>query len=756
MKRIILKSGLLLAGMILITVCGPFTATAQQASESSLDAAILLTRSEAYDKAADMFKTLIQQEPNNSKLYFYYGENWLLDYFSDTLSNSLPAYTKEAKALFEKGTEVSPDDPYNYVGLARVAFLNGDAQTANAMREKARSFLLPYRNLRRINPPAPIYAFTLAKLAESYITVDFKVDTAKALPLIREALKIDNKNSDIYLIAGDIYNLVNDGSNAIKNYKLAQDWNLTSPTASMKIGSIYVRARNLNAAIPYFEEAINLDEGYAPAYRELGALYLMARRYDQSKEYFQKYLDMTAGNIPAMISYVRSLYFAGEYDEVINRIEEIFKVDQSKAYLNRLAAYSCYEKNDADYDKALHYMEQLFNTLSPELLIKRDYTYLAKILLKKNQDYPNLFRDRDRIQTQLNRQMTAYNNLTTAAAKTKMQPIVDTLKAQIARFDASIAEADKDIDRAFGEYNKALTFDPEDKALLNEIATAYYNYRRYGQAASTWAKLITLGRDDLSDYMRVGRAYYVAERYKSADSIFNEVLKKDPNYLEAYILIARTKSRQETDTKTGLAKSPFIAVLEKAHADSLNNEAAIIEACTYLGYHYMMNDNYQKAKSYYERMINLDPSNNENKTRGYIGIGQLETRMAANEKTIEGRLPFLARAQESYRKVLAYDAQNETVQTSLKYVQDFEKQVRAGINPNELKGVVRNSAGQPVPNASVRVKDTAAETYTNASGSFKFEIPQSSEALLISAQGYAVKEVPVTRPLTTMTIILER
>ena len=271
-----------------------------------------------------------------------------------------------------------------------------------------------------------------------------------------------------------------------------------------------------------------------------------------------------------------------------------------------------------------------------------------------------------------------------------------------------------------------------------------------------WGKMINLGRNDLSDYMRVGRAYYVAERYKSADSIFNEVLKKDPGYLDAYVYIARTKSRQEPDTKTGMARAAFQTVLRKAQSDSLENEAEIMEACGYLGYHYMMNDNYQLAKAYYERMINLDPSNNDNKTRGYIGIGQLETRMAGNQKTIEGRLPYLARATESYRKVLAYDAQNETVQTSLKYVQDFEKQVRAGINPNELKGVVRNAAGQPVANASVRVKDTAAETYTNASGSFKFEIPQSSEALLISAQGYAVKEVPVTRPLTTMTIILEQ
>ena len=37
------------------------------------------------------------------------------------------------------------------------------------MRAKARSLLLPYKNIKKIIPPAPEYAFTLAKIAESYI-----------------------------------------------------------------------------------------------------------------------------------------------------------------------------------------------------------------------------------------------------------------------------------------------------------------------------------------------------------------------------------------------------------------------------------------------------------------------------------------------------------------------------------------------------------------------------------------------------------
>jgi hypothetical protein len=79
------------------------------------------------------------------------------------------------------------------------------------------------------------------------------------------------------------------------------------------------------------------------------------------------------------------------------------------------------------------------------------------------------------------------------------------------------------------------------------------------------------------------------------------------------------------------------------------------------------------------------------------------------------------------------------------YIGEFKKQIEKGINPNEIKGVITNSTGQPLPYASIRVKDTAAETITNAKGEFKFEIPQSSEVLIINCKGYKTQELPITK-----------
>jgi tetratricopeptide (TPR) repeat protein len=746
MKRLIISPAIFLAVILGFT-------SGNKVLAQDLNSAISSTRSEQYDNSEEIFKQLIQKEPGNSKNFFFYGENILQDYFSDTISNSLAVFTKAAKAQYEKGVSANANDPLNYIGLAKVAFFNGDFKTADEQRAKAKSFLLPYKNIKKIVPPAKEYAFTLAKLAESYISEVFKVDTALALPLMREAIRIDPKNKDIYLIAGDIFNIKNDGSNAIKNYNLAQEYDPTSPTANMKIGSIYVKARNLDAAIPYFQKAIELNANYAPAYRELGALYSMARRFDQSKENFAKYLELTKGNVPAKISYVRSLYFAGEYDEVIKNVEEIFAVDQSKAYMNRLAGYSCFEKKD--YDKALGFMETLFKKVSPDLIIPRDYLYLARILINRNPNYPKMVLTYNSLKSPLEKEKVRYAGAT-AAEKTRIKPSLDTLTNRSARLEKQLATADIEINRAFGEYNKALTFNPEDKSLLSEMASTYYRFGRYELAAKTWLKLLALGKNDITDYMQIGRAYYVGEKYKSADSVFTIVLQKSPDFLPAYVYLARTYSKMESDPKTGMAKPKFEKVIEKTTADSLKNGAELVEAFDYLGYHYLQNENLARAKDYYNRMISLDPNNKDYKIKGYNGLANVDLKALGNEKTLEGRLPFLAKAQDSYNKILGIDPKNDAASKMLTYLQTIDKQIKAGINPNELKGSVKDPSGQPIANASVRVKDTAAETYTNATGAFKFEIPMASEALIISAKGFKPKEIPVQRPLRPLNVVLEQ
>lgn len=59
----------------------------------------------------------------------------------------------------------------------------------------------------------------------------------------------------------------------------------------------------------------------------------------------------------------------------------------------------------------------------------------------------------------------------------------------------------------------------------------------------------------------------------------------------------------------------------------------------------------------------------------------------------------------------------------------------------ETKGVVRDAAGQPVPNVNVMLKDGKSGTITDAKGAFALKDLPSAAVLVISGVGYETQEV---------------
>ena len=227
--------------------------------------------------------------------------------------------------------------------------------------------------------------------------------------------------------------------------------------------------------------------------------------------------------------------------------------------------------------------------------------------------------------------------------------------------------------------------------------------------------------------------------------MFTALIAKSPNYVPAYLWMANTYSKMDADFKLGLAKPKFEKLIEVAKSDSVKNAPAMMDAFGYLSYYHMMNNNFSRSKDYYNRMVNIDPNNKEYKIKGYNGIGVVEMRSTTAEKTNEGRLPYLSRATDAYNKILSLDPTNALAKSQIEYIHVFEASIKKGINPNEIRGTITNQAGQPLPFASVRVKDTAAENLSNNKGEFKFEIPQGSEILIISAKGFKSQEIPITK-----------
>jgi tetratricopeptide (TPR) repeat protein len=354
--------------------------------------------------------------------------------------------------------------------------------------------------------------------------------------------------------------------------------------------------------------------------------------------------------------------------------------------------------------------------------------------MKKNENYSKMMMELEKANTELAK-VKDKNEALKGSAKEKEKVSEDPLIAQVAELQSNVDAAAKELAKGYDAYEKAIAFGDEDVNLINEKARILYAHKHYSEAASNWKRLISKGKNSEENYLQIGKAYYQGKDFDNAEGIFNEMAEKFPNYIPGFQWAANNASAKDPDSKLGLAKDKFIALISKASKDSVKYSEEIFNALRYLGYNALQADKHDEAKTYYTRMLNLDPGNKDFQVKAYGSLNTLYISMGDYGK-----------AMDCNNKILALDPNNGAAKSNTQYIMALQQSsAKPKANPNEITGVIKDESGSPIASASVRVKDTAAEAWTNAKGEYRFTMPEASSTLVVSAKGYETKEITVTK-----------
>jgi tetratricopeptide (TPR) repeat protein len=517
------------------------------ATGQDLNSAINMTYQQQFESADSAFNAMLKTDPTNGKLYYYSGENQLASYFVDTANISFIKIGKKANERFNKGIEANPNEPLNFVGLGKVYMIENEIKLAKENFDKAMTFIPVKKSKTGLSKADQ--ATLLIRIADAYVQVGSK-DTALVFDLFRRAEALDNKNPELFLLRGDywFYSL-NNGTRAAENYRRSQDFSPQSTRARVRLGQLYTRIKSYQDALGYYKEALSIDPSFAPAYLELGFLFAKTNQPEESKKYFKKYLDLTKSNIAAKRRYANMLIQTEDYKEAIEQINQILAYD-SVSYndLNRALAYSYFEEKQ--FQNARYYISKFFDNSAVEKITAKDYQYFGRILIKNGQD-------------------------SLAAVKLTQSYQMDTTNTD----------------------------------LLNEIAASYLKTKKYESAALTYQEKISRTGGSTNDYYKMARAYFDAKLWGPADSALAVVNRMSPDFEPAYLFRARVYANLDPDTKEGIAKPFYEKLLEKAAVDSVKYGKDILEAYNYLGYYYLVNKQYCDSLSYWDKISQLDPSN---------------------------------------------------------------------------------------------------------------------------------------------------
>ena len=184
----------------------------------------------------------------------------------------------------------------------------------------------------------------------------------------------------------------------------------------------------------------------------------------------------------------------------------------------------------------------------------------------------------------------------------------------------------KQTEKGIAQLQKALELDPKQVALYQEIAEAYETIDNYDSAIANYSLYIQHMPEEevqVTDYYNIGRAAYFAgssidttvtdyavkqKAYlNKADSMFAFVAEKVPDSYLGYFWRARVQSALDPETTEGLAKPYYEKTIEVLDAQGDDRPQIYIECYSYLGYYYFVKEDVANSKTYWEKILAIDP-----------------------------------------------------------------------------------------------------------------------------------------------------
>jgi tetratricopeptide (TPR) repeat protein len=379
-----------------------------------------------------------------------------------------------------------------------------------------------------------------------------------ALALLEEAEKKDKKNPQIFIARGDAYRKIYNGSDAFKNYQSALALDKTNPVPYFKIGKIYQTQNNTEVFTEYYNNAINADPSFGPVYYQL-YYYYYSKDVNRAMENLQKFIALSDPGVKNNYLLTDQYFVSRKYNEAISEAKKIISIESAKTKprIYKLLAFSYDALKDGR--NAGENLKLYFEKADDSLYTPDDFELMAKI-----------------------------------------------------------AETNKEDSMVSIWYEKALTLQPDPKKkadIVKKIIAVDKKLKLYDKQAYWFGQLRLLPAEMSNvDIFNWGVANYNAKDYVAADSVFGIYATKYPEQSFGYYWRARSNAAMDTAMETGIAVPHYENLIRVASKDSLNanNKKWLIQAYGYIAaFKVNTEKKYDDALVYYDKILQLDPSNND-------------------------------------------------------------------------------------------------------------------------------------------------
>ena len=413
-------------------------------------------------------------------------------------------------------------------------------------------------------------------LAQYYLSIDSIKPAEIAL---YQALGKNDKDVRPYLVLGELYEKQRTRELAITQYEEAKKLDPNDVTVRAKLAGLYYRTRQYNESIKEWIELTKIDESFSEAFYQIGYLYFLADQNANAAKAFKTYTEKEPNDIKGHWMYARALTENNQFQQALPALEKVSQNDSLKKESELLLAKSyTFSK---EYDKAIN-IYKARTQMAPA-----DYDAYARALVMVKDTAGSIAQlkkaivdDTDRTEAaQLGTQKLLTGLLTATkryseAADVFNQILLKNPTAENYSALAYIYSQEGNLDKGREAYDKALEKAPNNLSILMAIGGMYakdptdVRMKDAYQLAATEAEKV--GNKDVQGQaeFRVGHHYYSVKDYATAV----------PRLLKATTLIADN------------------AVFRK-------------DLYLLLAVSYHQQQDLPNAKKWYQKVLEVDPSN---------------------------------------------------------------------------------------------------------------------------------------------------
>lgn len=514
-------------------------------------------------------------------------------------------------------------------------------------------------------------------------------DLQSAMVLFTRARGIDPQNPLYVQGLGDVYEAQNVWGLAITNYRQALAMQPDSPDAAMthyRIGQLHFKARQWNESYDGFRKATEIDPTLKDAWYQQGFIQFVAERYPLAVEPLEKFVALDQTNAEAYFMLAESFNKTKRIKMAVPHYRKTVELDPGKieAYLpmgDGLVAEGMYTEAVNAYKEAL-----VQNADSAELHFSLGW-----------------------VQTQ----------------------------PEVGQYDEGI-----------GNLRKSIELDGSSEKPYIQLALVYFEQEKYGEAIPYLEEAIKVNPTDQNPYAYYGRSFIKQGQYAQAVTAVQAVLEPAiqaaedertrttlsnvyynlgreiygesrnaegdlrPEIYAASIDMYRAKVKHDSTSYTAylnmgiaglvaregaVARDALDKALELRTEEAQEDPKSILQPLKYLGTAYLILEDFANARTTFQRVLEIDPSDHEAYYRlgfdrvmnedwgGAIGRLRKAVELKPDEASYHLLLAQaytnsqqLAPAIRHYRECLKLDPNNGRAREQLNTVREIYEQLQGG------------------------------------------------------------------------------